>query len=142
MTLLSLYMPDQRTLTEILCFKFSYYLGSNNEDKEVGASLDLLNPVFVRQVTPRSLYLVTALLIQNTIVTMEEVYPLVTSPRLTSHLSSPLTALLAGDPRKADRPKPTKNLLSACRLVGLKKKKKNDCRLVGLVGFFSWLVGF
>ena len=48
-------------MCELLSFKFSFYLSTNNEDKEV---------------TPNSLYLMTALLIQSEVMTMEEVYPL------------------------------------------------------------------
>jgi len=59
--LLAEYLPDKRTLCELLSFKFSFYLSSNNEDKEI---------------TPKSLYMVTALLIQSGVMTMEEVYPL------------------------------------------------------------------
>ena len=59
--LLAEYLPDKRTLCELLSFKFSFYLSTNNEDKEV---------------TPNSLYLMTALLIQSDVMTMEEVYPL------------------------------------------------------------------
>ena len=59
--LLAEYLPDKRTLCDLLSFKFSFYLSTNNEDKEV---------------TPNSLYLMTALLIQSDVMTMEEVYPL------------------------------------------------------------------
>ena len=34
-------MPDKRTMVELLNFKYSYYLGSNNEDKEVLCSAKL-----------------------------------------------------------------------------------------------------
>jgi len=59
--LLAEYLPDKRTLCDLLSFKFSFYLSTNNEDKEV---------------TPNSLYLMTAQLIQSEVMTMEEVYPL------------------------------------------------------------------
>jgi len=60
-SLLGEYLPDKRTMCELLSFKYSFYLSSNNEEKEV---------------TPRSLYVVTALLIQNDIMKLEDVYPL------------------------------------------------------------------
>lgn len=60
-SLLGEYLPDTRTMCELLSFKYSFYLSSNNEDKEV---------------TPRSLYIVTALLIQHGIMKLEDVYPL------------------------------------------------------------------
>jgi len=60
-SLLQEYLPDSRTMCELLSFKYSYYLSSNNEEKEE---------------TPASLYLVTALMIQYNIMTLEDVYPL------------------------------------------------------------------
>eukprot|EP00090_Calanus_glacialis_P000154 TRINITY_DN1009_c0_g1_i2.p1 TRINITY_DN1009_c0_g1~~TRINITY_DN1009_c0_g1_i2.p1 ORF type:complete len:1411 (-),score=541.96 TRINITY_DN1009_c0_g1_i2:289-4521(-) len=60
-SLLGEYLPDTRTMCELLSFKYSFYLSSNNEDKEV---------------TPKSLYVVTALLIQHDIMKLEDVYPL------------------------------------------------------------------
>ena len=61
-SLLREFLPDTRTMCELLSFKFSFYLGSNNEEGEV---------------TPRSLYTVTALLIQHGIMQLQDVYPLV-----------------------------------------------------------------
>merc|ERR1719481_1471648 len=60
-SLLGEYLPDTRTMCELLSFKYSFYLSSNNEDKEV---------------TPRSLYIVTALLIQYGVMKLEDVYGL------------------------------------------------------------------
>jgi len=60
-SLLREFLPDTRTMCELLSFKFSFYLGSNNEEGEV---------------TPRSLYTVTALLIQHGIMQLQDVYPL------------------------------------------------------------------
>ena len=34
-SLLGEYLPDTRTMCELLSFKYSFYLSSNNEDKEV-----------------------------------------------------------------------------------------------------------
>ena len=34
-SLLGEYLPDTRTMCELLSFKYSFYLSTNNEDKEV-----------------------------------------------------------------------------------------------------------
>ena len=60
-SLLGEYVPDSKTMCELISFKFSFYMSSNNEDKEV---------------TPKSLYLVTALLIQHEVMKLEDVYTL------------------------------------------------------------------
>ena len=61
-SLLREFVPDTRTMCELLSFKYNFYISSNNEEGEV---------------TPRSLYLVTALLIQHDIMKLEDVYALV-----------------------------------------------------------------
>ena len=44
-SLLEQYVPDSKTMCDLISFKFSFYLSSNNEDKEVtiGFRNDLLN---------------------------------------------------------------------------------------------------
>ena len=64
-SLLGEFLPDTMTMCELLSFKFSFYLSSNNEE---GVE------------TPRSLYLVTALLIQHGVMKLEDVYALVSPP--------------------------------------------------------------
>ena len=61
-SLLGEFVPDTRTMCELLSFKYNFYISSNNEEEEV---------------TPKSLYLVTALLIQHDIMKLEDVYALV-----------------------------------------------------------------
>ena len=72
-------------MCELLSFKFNFYISSNNEEGEV---------------TPRSLYLVTALLIQHDIMKLEDVYPLV-SPGSSSK-SADLTCFTVGTGRHGD----------------------------------------
>lgn len=60
-SLLEEYVPDTKTMVELINFKFSFYLSTNNEEKEV---------------TPKSLYMVTALLIQHGVMKLEDVYSL------------------------------------------------------------------
>ena len=77
-SLLEQYVPDSKTMCDLISFKFSFYLSSNNEDKEVtiGFLESSSKPFLQPQVTPKSLYLVTALLIQHGVMKLQDVYSL------------------------------------------------------------------
>ena len=80
-SLLEMYVPDKKTMCELLSFKYSFYLSTKNEDKEVKKYFMQIifkadQVIFIVQVTPKSLYLVTALLIQNNVMKLEDVYGL------------------------------------------------------------------
>ena len=77
-SLLGEFLPDSRTMCELLSFKFTFYLSSNNEEGEE---------------TPKSLYLVTALLIQHGVMSLADVYALVSPAYCRVTTNSSIAAL-------------------------------------------------
>ena len=57
-SLLEQYVPDSKTMCDLISFKFSFYLSSNNEDKEV--TIGFWNYLLNISIFPHVFYLPTA----------------------------------------------------------------------------------